>query len=76
MLKSNVAIRTYSAYKIFIEPSAVGVLNRNLCDMHKETRYTPVGADWPPNQPKSIVSVALIHYKGERTKKELLAIAQ
>ena len=70
------AIRAYSVYNKFTEPSAVGVLNKNLCDLHKETRYKPVGADWPPNQPKSIVSVALIHYKGERTKKELLAIAQ
>ena len=35
-----------------------------------------MGAEWPPNQPKSIVSVALIHYKGKRTRQELLAIAQ
>ena len=35
-----------------------------------------MGAEWPPNQPKSIVSVALIHYKGKRTQQELFAIAQ
>ena len=35
-----------------------------------------MGAEWPPNQPKSIVSVALIHYKGKRTRQELFAIAQ
>ena len=61
---------------IYTEPTAVGLLSRNLCDMHKETRYKPVGAEWPPYQPKSIVSVALIHYKGKQTRKELIAIAQ
>ena len=51
-------------------------LHNNLCDTYEETRYKPVGAEWPPNQPKSIVSVALIHYKGKRTRQELFAIAQ
>ena len=51
-------------------------LHDNLCDTYEETRYKPVGAEWPPNQPKSIVSVALIHYKGKRTRQELFAIAQ
>ena len=53
-----------------------GTLHDNLCDTYEETRYKPVGAEWPPNQPKSIVSVALIHYKGKRTRQELFAIAQ
>ena len=46
--------------------------------MHQETRDTLEEAEWPPYQPKSIVSVALIHYKGKRkrTQKELIAIAQ
>ena len=35
-----------------------------------------MGAEWPPNQPKCIVSVALIHCKGKRTRQELFAIAQ
>ena len=35
-----------------------------------------MGAEWPPNQPKLIVSVALIHYKSKRTRQELFAIAQ
>ena len=47
-----------------------------MCDRYKETRYIPEGEEWPPNQSKSIVSVALIHYKGKRTQQELIAIAQ
>ena len=53
-----------------------GTLHNNLCDTYKETRYTLKGVEWPPHQPKSIVSVALIHYKGKRTRQELFIIAQ
>ena len=52
------------------------ILHDNLCETYEVTRYKPVGAEWPPNQPKSIVSVALIHYKGKRTRQELFAIAK
>ena len=44
----------------------------HLCDTYKRTRFTPKGAEWPPNQPRLIVSVTLIHYKGKRTQQELL----
>jgi len=44
--------------------------------MYSETRYKPVGAEWPPNQPKSIVSVALMHYRSGRTQQELITIAE
>ena len=46
-----------------------------LCDTYKRTRFTPKGAEWPPNIPKLIVSVALIHYKGKRTQQELFEMA-
>ena len=32
--------------------------------------------EWPPNQPKTVVNVALIHYKGSRTKQELIEISK
>ena len=47
----------------------------HLCDTYKRTRFTPKGAEWPPNIPKLIVSVALIHYKGKRTQQELFKMA-
>ena len=46
----------------------------HLCDMYKRTRFTPKGAEWPPNQAKIVVSVVLIHHKGKRTLQELLEI--
>ena len=47
----------------------------HLSNTYKGTRFTPKGAEWPPNIPKLIVSVALIHYKGKRTQQELFEMA-
>ena len=46
-------------------------LNDYLRDVYKETRYSH-HAQWPPDQPKSVVSNTLIHYKDKRTERELL----
>ena len=51
------------------------IISNHLCDTYKRTRFTPKGAEWPPNIPKLIVSVALIHYKGKRTQQELFEMA-
>ena len=32
--------------------------------------------EWPPDQPKTVVNVALIHYKGSRTEQELIEISK
>ena len=46
-----------------------------LSDTYKMTRCKSVGAEWPPSQPKVIVSVALIHYNGRKTAEELFQTA-
>ena len=46
-----------------------------LRNMHKRTKSTSKEAEWPPNQAKLVVSVALIHYKGKRTQQELFEMA-
>ena len=43
--------------------------------MHKRTKFISEDAEWPPNQAKLVVSVALIHYKGKRTQQELFQMA-
>ena len=55
--------------------SVLETISNHLCDTYKRTRFTPKGAEWPPNIPKLIVSVALIHYKGKRTQQELFEMA-
>ena len=55
----------------------IDILNNNLCGTYNKNRCSPEGTEWPPHQPKSIVSVALIHYQGkERTKEQLFVIAE
>ena len=54
--------------------SVLDIVSNNLRSVYKKTRFNPSGAEWPPNQPKLIVSVALIHYKGNRTQQELFEI--
>ena len=54
--------------------SVLDIISNNLQSVYKKTRFNPSGAEWPPNQPKLIVSVALIHYKGCRTQQELFEI--
>ena len=52
--------------------SGLGNLNDNLKDMYKVIRFQPEEESWPPNQPKTIVNVALIHREGEQTQQELI----
>ena len=54
--------------------SVLDIISNHSRSVYKKTRFNPSGAEWPPNQPKLIVSVALIHYKGSRTQQELFEI--
>ena len=48
----------------------------NQSTMYKNTRFKSVGIEWPPNLPKSIVSVALMHCGSRQTQQELFEIAK
>ena len=39
-------------------------------------RQRPYAEEWPPNQPSSVVNLALIHYKCSRTQSELVEISK
>ena len=54
--------------------SIVDIISNHSRSVYKKTRFNPSGTEWPPNQPKLVVSVALIHYKGSRTQQELFEI--
>ena len=45
-------------------------------DDYKEDKYSLDIDEWPPDQPKTVVNVALIHYKGSRTEQELIEISK
>ena len=52
--------------------SGLDVLTDNLKDVYTIMRCQPVEDEWPPNQPKTIVNVALMHHEGEQTQQELI----
>ena len=54
----------------------VSELSDDLRDNYKIDRQRPHGEEWPPDQPSSIVNLALIHYKNTRTQQELIEISK
>ena len=48
----------------------------SLRDDYIKSRHSGDEDEWPPNQPKTVVNVALIHYKGSRTEQELIEISK
>ena len=44
--------------------------------MESKNPYDPDQEEWPPDQPKTVVNVALIHYKGSRTEQEFIEISK
>ena len=48
------------------------MLNDNLREVYKIQKSQPQKYQWPPDQPKVIVNIALIHHEGEQTQQELI----
>ena len=61
---------------ILTEKNISSVVADNLRDDYVENRYSVDVDEWPPNQPKTVVNVALIHYKGSQTEQELIEISK
>ena len=51
-------------------------VSRYLKSRYVRTRFTSEGEEWPPDQPKHFTSLSLIHHKGGRTKKEVIAVTE
>ena len=70
----------YSHYVIYTHiatlPAVVIELFDDLCDNYKIDRKRPHEEEWPPDQPSSIVNLALIHYKSTRTQQEVIEISK
>jgi len=61
---------------LFIGKDLVDQFAENLRDSYKGDRFVYDGTEWPPNQPKAVVNVAVISHKGKRTQKELIKIVK
>ena len=62
-------------YILFTENLSTALTN-NLRDDYIKNKCSLDSEEWPPNQPKTVVNVALIHYKGSRTEQELIEISK
>ena len=62
-------------YILFTENLSTALTN-NLRDDYIKNKCSLDLEEWPPNQPKTVVNVALIHYKGSRTERELIEISK
>ena len=54
----------------------VNELHDDLCISYVTNRQRPREEEWPPEQPSSIVNIALIHYHNGRTQQELIDFSQ
>ena len=57
------------------ETQILNIVDNYLHKLYERTRFTAKEAEWPPQQAKIFVSVALVHYKGKRTQQEYIEIA-
>ena len=48
----------------------------HFCDFYKRNRYTPEKAEWPPNQSKVVVNVALMHSRRGNTKTSIIRMSK
>ena len=62
----------YCSYICITIVGKLDCLTENFKLVYIETRCQPVKDQWPPNQPTTIVNVALIHHEGEQTQQELI----
>ena len=71
-------VAQHQLVKIFFitEQAVIDEVQNDLCDCYKNSRLKPSKDQWPPDQPASIVSVALIHYSNQRTQQELIEISK
>ena len=62
-------------YKIYIGVS-VDSTSSTLRDQYITSRFTAVGNDWPPYQPRHYTTLALIHYKEKHTEKKVISFSK
>ena len=48
----------------------------HFCDFYKRIRYTPEEAEWPPNQSKVVVNVALMHSRSGNVKESIIRMSK
>ena len=63
-------------YSFILTENITDMLAGNLHHDYIENKHSVDVEEWPPDQPTTVVNVALIHYKGSRTEQELIEISK
>ena len=66
----------YVVMLIFLHLIEADLVVDSLHDDYIKSRHSFDVDEWPPDQPKTGVNVAVIHYKGSRTEQELIEICK
>ena len=67
----------YKFHNSYTELSSTIIkLQHYFSDFYKRIRYTPQGAEWPPNQSKVVVNVALMHSRSGNTKTSIIRMSK
>ena len=61
---------------LFVGKDLVDRFGENLRESYKDTRFIYEGAEWPLFQPKAVVNVVVMSYKGKRTHRETIEIVK
>ena len=71
MILQNLCVILYTELS-----SSVIKLQEHFCDFYKRIRYTPDEAEWPPNQSKVVVNVALMHSGSGNVKESIIRMSK
>ena len=67
----------YKFHNSYTELSSTIIkLQHYFSDFYKRIRYTPQGTEWPPNQSKVVVNVALMHSRSGNTKTSIIRMSK
>ena len=61
---------------MYIGKDLVDRFGENLRESYKDTRFIYESAEWLPYQPKAVVNVVVMSYKGKRTHRETIEIVK
>ena len=63
-------------YLVIVGAEAVAILSNRVSQINVQTRFMVNDSTWPLEQPTSFTPLLLIHYKGSRTPKQVIAMAK
>ena len=75
MIRHNTTVYITNYVYFYTESSSTIIkLRDHFCNFYKRIRYVPEESEWPPNQSKVVVNVALMQSKSGNVKKSIIVM--